>query len=64
MALILLSIQRGSYGYGVLRHFQQHFSYIVAVSKTKINKKQQKTKQHIVQWGLIDMALDLLYNIG
>jgi hypothetical protein len=23
---------KGGYGYGVLRHFQQYFSYIVAVS--------------------------------
>jgi hypothetical protein len=29
---------KGGYGYGVLRHFQQYFSYIVAVSFINLTK--------------------------
>jgi hypothetical protein len=41
---------KGGYGYGVLRHFQQYFSYIVAVSfiagenRSKINIDKSFTK--------------------
>jgi hypothetical protein len=31
------NVNAGGYGYGVKRHFQQYFSYIVMVDETKIS---------------------------